>query len=257
MSARILFDLYAAAVGLIVGSYLNVVIYRLPRRLSTVLPRSRCPHCGEPIRLRDNIPILSFLLLRGRCRNCGGRISWRYPLIEAATAALCVACVERFGLRPEAAVAALFCCLLLALALIDLEHLMLPDRLTLPGTVLGLILGTWLPRGLPAALIGALAGAGFLFLAAETWGWLRGEEGLGLGDAKLMAMIGAFLGWRGALVALFFAALAGALVGIFLIAIRRARLAGTRLPFGTFLALGGVLALFLGARILAFYSGVL
>ncbi len=255
MSARILFDLYAAAVGLVAGSYLNVVIYRLPRRQSTVSPRSRCPHCGAPITSRDNIPLLSFLLLKGRCRHCGGRISWRYPLVEAATAALCVACLEHFGFRPQAAIAALFGCLLLALALIDLENLMLPDRLTLPGMVLGLILGTWLPRSLPAALIGALAGAGFLFLAAETWGWLRGEEGLGLGDAKLMAMIGAFLGWQEGLVALFFAALAGALVGIFLVAIRRARLAATRLPFGTFLCVGGLLALFFGARILALYSG--
>lgn len=257
MSARILFDLYAVAVGLVVGSYLNVVIHRVPRRQSTVLPRSRCPHCGAPIGLRDNIPLLSFLLLKGRCRHCGGRISWRYPLVEALTAALCVACLERFGFRPQAAVAALFCCLLLALALIDLENLMLPDRLTLPGVALGLALGAWLPRSFPAALVGALGGAGFLFLAAETWGWLRGEEGLGLGDAKLMALIGAFLGWQLAIVALFFAALVGALVGIFLVLIRRARFAKSRLPFGTFLAFGGLLALFFGTRLILLYSGVL
>jgi len=257
MSLRILLDLYAAAVGLIVGSYINVVVHRLPRHESTVRPRSHCPQCGAPIRLRDNLPLVSFLLLRGRCRECGARISWRYPLTEAASAALCVACVEHFGFRPQAAVAALFGCLLLVLAVIDFEHLMLPDRITLPGTALGLLLGLWLPRTFPDALIGALAGAGFLFLAAETWGWLRGEEGLGLGDAKLMAMIGAFLGWQGALVSLFFAALSGSLVGIFLVLIGRVRFSGTRLPFGSFLALGGLLALFFGARLIALYSGFL
>src|SRR6185503_18556905 len=133
MSARLLLDLYAALVGLIVGSYLNVVIHRLPREESTVLPRSRCPRCGAPVRARDNLPLISFLLLRGRCRECKAPISWRYPLVEAATGALFVACLESFGLTWQAAAAAAFGAALIALAGIDLEHFLLPDAITLPG----------------------------------------------------------------------------------------------------------------------------
>ncbi|MBV8200459.1 MAG: prepilin peptidase, partial [Acidobacteria bacterium] len=138
MSLRFLLDAYAAAMGLIAGSYLNVVIYRLPRGLSTVLPRSACPACGAPIAARDNLPLLSFVLLGGRCRACKAPIAWRYPLVEAATALLFVGCLERFGLSLAALAAALYGCLMIALGLIDLEHLILPDRLTLPGIAAGL-----------------------------------------------------------------------------------------------------------------------
>ena len=140
MTPRILVDLYAALVGLVVGSFLNAVIHRLPRGQSLVRPRSRCPWCGAPIRARDNLPLVSFLLLRGRCRQCSGPIAWRYPLVELLTAAAFVACVERFGPRPEAAAAATFLALLIALAAIDIEHLLLPDSLTFPGMAAGLAL---------------------------------------------------------------------------------------------------------------------
>ena len=128
MQLHTLLGVYAAVLGLIVGSYLNVLIYRLPLGISTVFPRSRCPHCGTAIRAYDNVPVLSFLLLRGRCRRCGARISWRYPAVEAATAALFLACFLRFGISLQAPVAALFCALMLALTMIDYDHMILPTR---------------------------------------------------------------------------------------------------------------------------------
>ena len=271
--------LYAAAVGLVVGSYLNVLIYRLPLAKSTVLPRSRCPFCGGSIRARDNIPLLSFLLLRARCRRCGAPISWRYPLIEALTGLLFVLCLRRFGLTLEAPVSTLFGCLMILLAAIDLDHFLLPDRITLPGIVAGLalqlldeVVGTraWLPAiatryeagglfsksDLFEALVGALAGAGVLILLINFWYWLRSEEGMGMGDVNMMALVGAFLGWKGALTALVLAATSGALVGIGLMVSGRLGMR-SKLPFGVFLAFGGLLALFLGDGLVAHYSRLL
>ena len=248
---------YAAILGLIVGSYLNVVIYRLPRRLSTVAPRSRCPGCGTPIGARDNLPVVSWLLLGGRCRSCKAPISPRYPLIEAATAALFVACVLAFGTTVAALAAALFAALLVALAAIDVEHFMLPDRLTLPGIAAGLALSPFLPfGGFRAALLGAALGGGILLAISGAWLLLRGEEGMGLGDVKMLAMIGAFLGWKGVVVALFSASLLGAAVGVVLLGRSRAGLK-TKLPFGAFLSLGGLFALFAGARLVDLYLRLL
>jgi leader peptidase (prepilin peptidase) / N-methyltransferase len=242
---RLLLDLYAVLLGLIIGSFLNVLVHRLPRGRSFVLPRSRCPWCGGVIAARDNLPIVSWLLLRGRCRKCSAPISPRYPLVEAATALLFLACLERFGATAHAAAAAIFCALLLALAVTDIEHLLLPDGLTFPGMATGLALQPWLPPTAAEALVGMLAGAGALFLIAELWLWLRGEEGMGLGDAKLLAMVGAFLGWQGALLSLFFGVVVGAALGIALLVAGR-RGWKSRLPFGTFLALGALVALFTG-----------
>jgi leader peptidase (prepilin peptidase) / N-methyltransferase len=254
---RILLDAYAALFGLIAGSYLNVVIHRLPRGVSTVLPRSACPACGAAIRARDNLPLLSFVLLRGRCRACGAAIGWRYPLVELATALLWVSCLERFGLTLVALAGALFGCLMIALGLIDLEHLILPDRLTLPGIAAGLALSPWLPwSGIRQALAGALLGAAVLLAVWAGWYLWRQEEGMGLGDVKMLALIGAFLGWKGALVALFFASLGGAIVGLALIWRGGAGLR-SKLPFGSFLALGGLVALFAGPQIAAWYGGLL
>jgi leader peptidase (prepilin peptidase)/N-methyltransferase len=253
VAVRILLDLYAALVGLVTGSYLNVVIYRLPRRLSTVLPRSRCPTCGVPIRARDNLPVLSWLLLRGRCRACGTRISPRYPLVEALSGALFLACMERFGPTPAALAAALFCCLMVVLAWIDLEHLILPDRITLPGIAVGIALQLVVPwSGLLGAVVGALLGAGVLLAAYGLWWLVRREEGLGLGDVKMLAMIGAFLGWQGVTVSLFFGALTGAAFGLSLVATGRGAMR-SKVPFGAFLALGGLIALFAGRALVALY----
>lgn len=273
-SPAVLLDLllaaYAALLGLVVGSYLNVVIHRLPRGISTVLPRSRCPACGAAIRARDNLPVLSWLLLGGRCRDCKAPIAGRYPLIEATTAALFVASLLRFGVTPAALAGALFCSLMIALAAIDVEHYILPDRLTLPGIALGAALQPWTgwagpvgPAGLPvpAALVlggvvGALVGGGLLLALYGAWWLLRREEGMGLGDVKMLAMIGAFLGWKGVLVTVFAASLAGAATGLSLIAVGRSGLK-TKLPFGAFLALGGLLALFAGRAIVDAYAGLL
>ena len=265
MSLQLLLGLYAAVLGLIVGSYLNVVIYRLPLGISTVLPRSRCPGCGTAIRMRDNVPLVSFLLLRGRCHACASRISWRYPLIEGATALLFLGGYLRFGASVEALAAALFCALMVALAFIDLDHMILPDVLTWPAIAAGILLqpflswarlgpGPW--RALAGGALGAAVGAGILLAVWGGWYLLRREEGMGLGDVKMLAAIGAFLGWQGVLVALFFAALAGAAVGLGLMAWRGGDLR-SKLPFGTFLALGGLIALFAGGRIVEAYARLL
>lgn len=243
--------------GLIVGSYLNVLIHRVPIGKSTVLPRSSCPYCGGPILARDNLPILSFLLLRGRCRHCRAPISWRYPIVEALTATLFVGAVLEFGLTPRLIVALLFGCLMLLLAGIDLEHFLLPDRFTLPGILVGLTLQLWVPRpGFFDAVIGALAGAGILILVINYWYWLRGEEGMGMGDVNMLALIGAFLGWQGVLTSLFVATFSGAIFGlVFLLAGRLGM--RSRLPFGVFLALGGMVSLFAGDDLVHYYASLL
>ena len=243
--------------GLIVGSYLNVLIHRLPREKSTVLPRSSCPYCQGPIRAIDNIPVLSFLLLGRRCRNCRAPISWRYPTIELLTAVLFAASFWRFGLQPGLLHAMVFCCLMIILAAIDVEHYLLPDRLTLPGIVVGLAFQFWYPHpGLLDAVLGTLIGAGLLILVINYWYWLRGEEGMGIGDVNMLALIGAFLGWQGVLTSLVLATTSGAIVGLLLMIGGRFGLQ-SRLPFGFFLAFGGLLSLFFGETLITLYSGLL
>lgn len=253
MQLSLLLALYALLLGLITGSYLNVVIHRLPRGVSTVLPVSSCPSCGTRIRPWDNIPLVSFLVLRGRCRQCRAAIGWRYPMVEAATGALFLACYLRFGPSWSALAAALFGCSMIALALIDLEHFILPDRITLPGIALGLLaqpLVEW--AGLRSALIGAAAGAGIILAMNAIWQALRGVQGFGLGDVKMLAMIGAFLGLAGVVVTLFLAALLGSITGLALMARGRIHLQ-SRLPFGFFLAIGALAALFYGRGVVDWY----
>ena len=249
--------LWSAAAGLVVGSYLNVLVHRLPLGVSTVTPRSRCPRCGAPIRARDNLPVLSWLLLRGRCRDCREPIPVRYPLVELAAGALFATATARFGFGLEALAAAVLGALLVALAAIDLGHLLLPDKLTLPGIALGLAAQALLPAGsLARGLAGALVGAGLLLALAGAWELARGVEGMGLGDVKMLAMIGAFLGVGGALVTLVVGTVAGSAAGLVLMARGRGGL-GSQLPFGVFLAAGGVVALFAGEPIVAAYLGLL
>jgi leader peptidase (prepilin peptidase)/N-methyltransferase len=254
----ILLAIYATVLGLITGSYLNVVIHRLPRGVSTVLPPSSCPSCGTRIRARDNVPLLSYLWLRGRCRNCGRSIGWRYPMVEAATGALFLACYLRFGASWSALIAALFGGLMIALALIDLEHFILPDRITLPGIALGLLaqpLVGWVGTGwagIVRALIGAAVGAGVILAMNAVWLAVRGVQGFGYGDVKMLAMIGAFLGVRGVVVTLFLAALLGSLTGIALMARRRIQMQ-SKLPFGFFLSIGAIATLFWGHGVVDWY----
>ena len=244
-------------VGLVVGSYLNVVVHRLPLGLSTVKPASACPQCQEPIAAFDNIPVLSYLWLKGRCRSCKVRIPLRYPLLELAMAGLSVACVMVFGWQLQAIPAALFCTLIVSLGLIDIGHLLLPDKLTLPGIMVGLALQPWIDDvSFLEAVVGALVGAGLLILLINFWYWIRQEEGMGLGDVNLMALIGAFLGWKGVVLALFVGALAGALFGLALMAAGRLKLA-SKLPFGTFLAIGALIALFSRGRFVDAYLSLL
>ncbi|MCP4655924.1 MAG: prepilin peptidase [bacterium] len=251
-----LLDVYVVLLGLVVGSYLNVVIYRLPRRISTILPRSRCPRCRTAIRPWDNIPVVSFLILRGRCRHCRATISWRYPLIEALTGLAFIACFKHFDVAFDVVTAVALCAAMIVLAMIDLEHYLLPDAITLPGIVLGLALQPWLSWStFKDAALGAALGAGFLY--ALTWVYYRWRKvhGLGLGDVKMLAMVGAFLGWQGVIATLFIGSLSGSVVGVGMMLRGRMHLQ-SKLPFGVFLALGAVLTLFFGRQLVdAYLSG--
>jgi len=240
---------FAGVMGALAGSFLNVVVHRLPRRESLVRPASHCPHCGVPVKPYDNIPILSFLLLRGRCRNCSGRISPRYPLVEALTAALCVGAVLSHQSAAGIALGVTLVLLVVPAALIDLEHRIIPNRLTAAGAILALALGTALdPTGEPERLLAAAGAGGFLLLAAIAY-----PGGMGIGDVKLAGVMGLFLG-RSVAAALVVALLSGALVGMVIIAHKGAR-AGrkTAVPFGPFLALGALVAVFAGEQLVSVY----
>ncbi len=246
----------ALAFGLIIGSFSNVVIHRLPLGLSVVSPRSRCPACGRPVAALENVPIVSWLALRGRCRGCRAPIAVRYPLVEAAMGAGYAALAWWLGPQPRTVVLMVLFTALVVLALIDLDHHLLPDVITLPGTVVGLA-ASLLP-GAPAPLESALsAAAGYLGFGAVALAYrrTRGVEGLGRGDWKMAAMLGAFLGWQGLLLTVFMAALSGTLVGVALMA--RGRTAQEALPLGTFLAAGGIVTLFVGQLIIAWYGNLL
>lgn len=257
MSPETFFPIIVCAAGLVIGSYLNVVIHRLPRRISTVLPSSRCPRCRALIPPWANIPVLSYLLLRGRCRSCGGAISWRYPLVETVTAICFLASYRSFGAAWVAvALAAAFCAAMIVLAMIDLEHYILPDVITLPGIVIGLLLQRWIPWAtLGEALVGAALGAGMLYAVGWLWYRFRGVSGMGLGDVKMLAMVGAFLGWKGVVATLFLGSLSGSLVGGTAMITGRMHLQ-SKLPFGFFLSLGAILTLFVGRDLLDTYLRV-
>lgn len=238
--------------GLAAGSFLNVCIYRLPRGESLVWPGSRCPSCGAPIRWFDNVPILGYLMLAGRCRACQGPIDIRYPLVEVATLALFLLHYAVFGWQPLLAVRLLFACALVVLFAIDLEHQILPNRVTLPGVAVGFLASLWLPPGWRSSVLGILIGGGALWAVAEAYYRVRGEEGLGMGDVKMLAMVGAFLGWQQGLLTLLLASLVGSLVGVTLIVSGRGGLKYV-LPFGTFLALGALVASLAGEPLVAWY----
>ncbi len=236
--------------GLTLGSFLNVVIHRLPRGESLVRPGSHCPRCRAPIPWYRNLPLLTFLLQRGRCASCRGRIRLRYPLVEAVTALSFLLCRDAFGLTVHAAFAALFLCVLIALALIDLEHQILPDSLTLGGAAVFLAYSFVNPRlGPLEALLGGVGAALVFYLLFVIYLKVRRIEGLGMGDVKMMLLLGAFLGVERLITAVFLASLSGLLVGLWFIVFRRKTLRFA-LPFGTFLALGATVSLFWGHLVL-------
>jgi leader peptidase (prepilin peptidase) / N-methyltransferase len=229
----------AALFGLVIGSFLNVCIYRLPRDLSIVWPASRCTTCGRELSWYENIPVFSYAVLRGRCRTCGQHISVMYPLIELLTAGVFVATCAAFGVSWLLPIRLLFGCAMIVLLVIDLQHQVLPNEITVPGIAVGLAFGLVAPPGWRDALIGAIAGGGLLWLVA--WGYerWRGIEGLGFGDVKMLAMIGAFLGWKLMLLTLMAASLLGSLTAVALLAARRADWQ-SKLPLGTFLAIAAI-----------------
>ncbi|HEY6230375.1 MAG TPA: prepilin peptidase [Pyrinomonadaceae bacterium] len=267
--------------GAIIGSFLNVVIHRVPREESVVLPSSRCPSCGAVISFYDNVPVLSYLMLGGRCRSCKVHISARYPAVEALTALLWLAVVWRDGISYALPFDLIFVTAILALIFIDAEHMILPNIITYPGIAFAFIARLAIPflmgrpyfddlpmlmggmlGGLPVwaasligALVGALVGGGSLWLMGWTWEKLRGIEAMGLGDVKMMFMVGAYLGWRLTILNIFLGVFSGSLIGIALMARQGKRNMQMLLPFGVFLGIGAIAALLFGSQIVEWYAG--
>jgi len=270
---------FLGVVGAIIGSFLNVVIHRLPREQSIVFPNSTCPKCRKPIRAYDNIPIVSYLILRGRCRHCGAHISSRYPAVEALTALLFAAVTWHDGVSFALAFDLAFAASMVALIFIDAEHMILPNAITYPGILFAIITRILVPylagpahfddlpqllHALPTlpvwlvsiigATIGALAGGGSLWLMGFMWEKLRGVEAMGFGDVKMMLMVGAFLGWRLTVLTILLGALIGSIAGIIVMYRRGGRNLQMMLPFGIFLGIGSLVSLLFGARIIAWYA---
>lgn len=253
----LLIAIFSVLFGLAFGSFLNVCISRLPRGQSIVHPPSRCPHCGASIWARDNLPLVGWILLGGRCRNCGGRIPLRYPLVELAMASLFVLCYLTFDLSVEAVGMVALCLLLLGLAIMDAETLLLPNAFTLPGIGLGVIYsalhGGWRGGILSAAY--ALAAFILILLIRGAYWLVRRQEGMGLGDAKLLAMIAAWLGPWQTLLALFLGVLAAAIFGFVLVVLHRRNPTRSMLvPFGSFLCAAAIYAIFRGQPIIHWYA---
>jgi len=271
----------AGVFGAIIGSFLNVVIHRVPMEESIVFPNSRCPSCGAVIAFYDNIPVISYVLLQAKCRGCKEPISFRYPAVELLTAALFVAVAWHDGLSAALPFDLIFTSALLALIFIDAEHMILPNVITYPGIVLALVARIAVPyltgtphfddipslsqgafAGMPlwvtslaGAAIGALIGGGSLWLMGWTWEKLRGIEAMGLGDVKMMFMVGAYLGWRLTILTIFVGVLSGSIIGVVLMARQRERNMQMLLPFGIFLGLGAIASLLFGSQWVDWYAG--
>lgn len=265
----------AALFGLLIGSFLNVCIYRWPRDLSVVRPRSRCPECEAPIAAFDNIPVLSYLLLRRRCRHCRAPISARYPAVELMTALIFALLVWRFGLTPTTLRYCALIAMLIVLGFADVETRLLPDEFTIGGMLAGFAFACFVavpdstahaiaaifewplgPRALSLgeAFLGAVIPAGSLWLGGVLFEKVRHKEGLGFGDVKMMAMIGAFVGLKGALLTLIAGSVLGSVVGLLYLAITRKDASTYQLPLGTFLAIGGVFTALFGQQVIHWYA---
>jgi leader peptidase (prepilin peptidase)/N-methyltransferase len=264
--------------GLIVGSFLNVCIARIPLGISIIHPPSHCPRCKTPIRWYDNIPLFSYAVLRGKCRTCGQRISWRYPLVELLNGLLYLWAIFEFDLTGETILVMALCSSLVVITFIDLDHQIIPDVITFPGMVIGLVVAPFfmttlagsLPFGLGSflppigqygvsflnAFIGLLLGGAPLYLIGLLWEKLRKVEAMGGGDVKYMAMVGSFLGWKGAFLIIMIGAITGSIVGVALILLKKHQ-ADKVIPFGPFLAFGTLLTMFMGSEILSWYLDLL
>lgn len=242
--------------GSTIGSFLNVCIHRIPSGQSIAFPASHCPKCETPIHPWDNIPVLSYLILRGRCRSCGVEIPLRYPLVEALGGVAAVASYLAFGAAPHAVLAFAFLSALIVITFIDIDHQIIPDAISLPGILVG-VGAAFIPGNLAwtDSILGVLVGGGILFAIAEGYFRLTGREGMGGGDVKLLAMIGAFLGWRAVPVTLMVASLSGTLLGLAMM-MRRGEGRQMAIPFGPFLAAGAVVALFAGEPLMTWYLNV-
>jgi len=250
------FSVLAFIFGAVVGSFLNVCICRMPKDESIVSPPSHCPHCGYQIRWYDNIPLVSYLLLRGKCRGCGTRISLQYPLVELLNGLLTLSLFVRFGPSLSFLALFLFCSSLVVITFIDIEHQIIPDEISLPGIVIGFAFSFFLPwQSWLNSLFGILLGGGSLLLVAYGYQWLTGKEGMGGGDIKLLAMMGAFLGWKSISFIIFASSLVGSVVGISMMLVQKkdSKLA---IPFGPYLALGSIIYIFYGRQLIQWYFGL-
>jgi leader peptidase (prepilin peptidase)/N-methyltransferase len=245
-----------ALLGLAIGSFLNVCIWRIPRHQSIISPSSRCPSCNSPIRPLDNIPVLSYLLLGGRCRYCKERIALRYPLVEGLNAFLYILIYNRFGAGWHLPFYLVFVSSLIVITFIDLDFQIIPDSITLTGIPVGLVAGSFLlpdpflrmsPLGMAPSVIGAAGGFGFFWAVA-----VLSRGGMGGGDVKMMGMVGALMGWKAVFLTTFLGSLAGSAVGVFLIMVK-GKGRKSKVPFGPFLALGAVVSLLFGQEILQWY----
>jgi leader peptidase (prepilin peptidase) / N-methyltransferase len=250
------YAIIAGVFGAVIGSFLNVVIHRLPLGQSVVFPPSRCPGCGHELAWFENIPIASYAALGGRCRKCRVRISPRYPFVEALTAAMFGVAFWYYGPGALLAQRLVLGCILIALFAIDLEHHLLPNAITIPGIVVGFAFSFVTEPGWRASLAGIALGGGMLYAIAEAYYRIRREEGLGMGDVKMLAMVGAFLGWQLTLLTLIMASFSGSIVGVLFIVSRRGGMKYA-LPFGTFLALGAAAAATVGSGLVDWYMGML
>ena len=261
----LVFHVFVFLFGASIGSFLNVCIYRLPAGQSIVRPRSRCPTCRNTIRWHDNLPVLSWFLLRGRCRYCGAPISFRYPAVEGLVGALAVLNVHHFGPPVESlllrgdtrglAAAGIYfalACALVVIAGVDLDHQIIPDAISLPGIAAGLAASFVLPIPFRDSALGAVLGAGSLWVIAKGYSWIVGREGMGLGDVKLLAMIGAFVGWKGVLFTLLASSVTGAVVMAAVLPLRGRGLRQA-FPFGPFLCLAALVYVFCGPPLVAWY----
>ena len=239
-------NLFIFVFGAVVGSFLNVCIFRLPAEASIVKPRSQCLYCHHPIRNHDNIPLISFIILRGKCRDCGGKISWHYPLVELITALLALLLFLKFGLTLNFLIFFIFTAVLIVITFIDLDHQIIPDILTLPGIPIFCLAAIFLLK-IPwlEALLGLLIGGGIFFTIAFVYELITKREGMGGGDIKLLAMIGGFFGWKSLIFVLLFSSFSGAIIGITAMLIKKQDMKYA-VPFGPFLAAAAVAYLFWG-----------